>query len=379
MFKIYNGYILRELAEAFFVAFFAYTFVLTLGLMLRPLQAGLGVMLVFKILPYGLPAILPWTVPVSVLTACVIAYGRLSSDNEILAMNAMGTNPFQVIAPALILAVVLAVPLSYCNHFVEPRSHQKRKAAMKEAAIKKPFSFLSLDKPVFSLSDVKIYIGEAEENHLSNVIIFHESDEIEKENEYGEFVPSSGEVRITYAKSATYQITGEGNNRELRLTLYDVELKYINRDDNFFYNIVSCDRVTERISLAEKAFTPGWKDMTTPELMKEIRKYTGPDAEPISERHLNKLLTRARMRWPSAFDAISLALLGAPLGMITKTGRKLVGFAVSVIVVVLVYFLILCGKAMSTNGVFPAPLWPWASVIVIAALGLILVRRQIKV
>jgi len=87
-----------------------------------------------------------------------------------------------------------------------------------------------------------------------------------------------------------------------------------------------------------------------------------------------------RMRWPSAFDTITFALLGVPLGILTRRGRKLVGFGVSVLVVVVIYFpLVVCGKAMSNNGVFMAALWPWARVIVIGILGMALIRRLIKV
>ena len=378
--KTYYGYILRELVEAFVIALTAYTFVMTLGTMFKSLQAGLGVMFVVRVLPSALPSTLPWTVPVSVLTACVIAYGRLSSDNEVIALNALGAGPLHIIAPALIMATAITVPMLYCNHFVEPRSHEMFKAALKEAAIMRPFSVLSFDEPVFKLSDVKIYIGEATENRLTNVIIFREKDDLKRENEKGELVVSSGNMQVTYADSATYEIVGDGANRELRLTLHNVVVKFINRSERFGYNPIRFDTTTERISLAEKAFIPGWKDMTTPELLKELKKYSGPDALPITDEELNKLLTRLRMRWSSAFDVLSLALLGVPLGVLTKKGRKMVGFGVSVLVVVLIYFpLVVCGKAMSSNGVFMAALWPWASVFVVAALGIVLIHRQVKV
>ena len=380
MAKTYDGYILREVAESFFIALGAYTFVMMLGAMFKPLQVGLGVMFVLKIVPYALPSTLPWTVPISVLTACVIAYGRLSSDNEVTAMKALGTNPFQIIAPALIVAGSLTIPLLFCNHFIEPWSHQKRKGAMKEAALMRPFELLSLEKPVFELRDIKIYIGEATEDRLADVIIFHEREDMEREDEHGNLVPASGEMQVTCAARATYEIVGEGSKRQLHLTLYDVDSKFINRSEPYGYNAVHFDEAKETVSLAERAFIPGWKDMSTPRLRKEINKYTGPDARPIRKEKLNELLTRMRMRWPSAFDTITFALLGVPLGILTRRGRKLVGFGVSVLVVVVIYFpLVVCGKAMSNNGVFMAALWPWARVIVIGILGMALIRRLIKV
>ena len=53
---------------------------------------------------------------------------------------------------------------------------------------------------------------------------------------------------------------------------------------------------------------------------------------------------------------------------------------ISVVVVLAVYFpLVLVGEALSKNGVFGAPAWPYASSIITAALGLGLLRRQLKV
>lgn len=378
--KRFYAYIFRELVEALIISFGAYTFVMVIGVMFKPLQAGFDVITALKILPYALPSALPWTVPISVLTACVIAYGRLSSDNEIAAMNLLGTNPVHIVAPAIILACVITVPVLYCNHFFEPRSHLMRKAALKDAALRRPFSYLRLDKPVFEVSGIKIYIGEVTENRLKNVIIFSEKDFL-KEDESGELVRSSRKSwQVTYAESATYEIVGKGVNRELLLTLHDVQFKFIDLDEPYGYNPMSCDTTTETISLAEKAFIPKWKDMTTPELERLLKKFAEPGAEPIDEETLNEILTRIRMRWSSAFDVISLALLGVPLGLLTRRGRKLVGFGVSVLVVIVLYIpLVFCGKAFSSSGWFPAPIWPWASVIVIAALGLVLIRRRIKV
>lgn len=377
--KRFYGYIFRELVEALIISFGAYTFVMVLGAMFKLLQAGLDVITALNILPYAMPSALPWTVPISVLTACVIAYGRLSSDNEVAAMNSLGTNPAHIVGPAIILACVITVPVLYCNHFFEPRSHLMRKAALKEAALRRPFSYLRLDKPVFEVSGIKIYIGEATENRLKNVIIFRDKDLL-KEDENGELVRSSGQKQVTYAESATYEIVGKGVNRELQLTLHDVQFKIIDRDEPFGYNPMSCVTTTETISLGAKAFIPKWKDMTTPELERLLKKFSEPGAEPIDEETLNEILTRIRMRWSSAFDVISLALLGVPLGLLTRKGRKLVGFGVSVLVVIVLYIpLVFFGKAFSSNGCFPAPMWPWASVVVIAVLGLLLIRRRIKV
>jgi len=443
--RILYRYIFRELVETFVLAMVAYGFVMTLGSVFQVLQSGLGVMFVVRIVPYVLPHTLPWTVPISVLTACVVAYGRLSSENEVLAMNALGVHPVHVLAPALVLAAMALVPLLYCNHFIEPQSNEARSATLKEAALTSPFSLLSLDEPVFGLPGlgVRIYIGEAVGNRLTNVIIFRSVD-VKRDSGKGAMRLAPGEFHVIYAREATYEITGKGSNRELHLTLRNCESKYVNRAEPFGYNLVKFDVTSEVISLAEKAFTPGgWKDMTTPELLVELavqsylrrlanlstrlpepeharygreqyetfkkivgrsmqfskdeldateaaeKANSGGSFEPwnvmqayagvklVEPRKLNDILTRIRMRWASGLDVLGLALLGVPLGILTRKGRKLIGFGISVLVVTVLYFpLVVSGKALSTNGVFGAPLWPYASSIVTGTIGVILTARQ---
>jgi len=442
--RILHRYILRELVETFVLAMVAYGFVMTLGSVFQVLQSGLGVMFVVRMVPYGLPGSLPWTVPISVLTACVVAYGRLSSENEVLAMNALGVHPVRVLAPALVLAVIALVPLLYCNHFIEPRSHEARRATLKEAALTRPFSLLSLDEPVFDLPGVgvKIYIGDAVGNRLSNVIIFSSSD-VKRDDGKGGMRLAPGEFHVIYAREATYEIQGKGANRELHLTLRNCESKFVNPAEPYGYNLMRFDVTSEVISLAEKAFNPGWKDMTTPELLVELEvqsylrrlansrtllpqseqarygreqfetfmkavgksvQFNGAKLDAIvaaekarsggtfepwnvmqayaddkleDPKKINDILTSIRMRWASGLDVLGLALLGVPLGILTRKGRKLIGFGISVLVVAGLYFpLVVCGKALSTNGVFGAALWPYASSIITGTIGVVLTARQ---
>jgi len=444
MTRILHRYILRELVETFVLAMVAYGFAMTLASVFHTLQSGLGMVFVARIIPYVLPRTLPWTVPISVLTACVVAYGRLSSENEVLAMNALGVHPVRVLAPALALAAVILVPLLYCNHFIEPRSHRARDATLKEAAITRPFSLLSPDEPVFELPGVgvKIYIGDAAGHRLSNVVIFTSS-EVKRDDGKGRMRLAPGEFHVIYAREATYEIRGSGTTRELHLTLRDCESKFVNRAQPFGYNLVRFDVTSEVISLAEEAFTPGRKDMTTPELLVELEvqsylrrlansrtlipeseqarygreqfeafmkmvgksvRFDGEefdeivaaekakaggafepwnvmqayvDEELVEPRKLREMQTRIRMRWSSGLDVLGLALLGVPLGIMTRKGRKLIGFGISVLVVAGLYFpLVVCGEALSTNGVFGAEFWPYSSSIVTGTIGVVLTARR---
>jgi lipopolysaccharide export system permease protein len=73
------------------------------------MKNGFGPMQIIGIIPLLLPSLLPYTVPTTTLFATCIVYGRLSADNEILALKAAGTHIIHVIWPAVLLGVVTAV------------------------------------------------------------------------------------------------------------------------------------------------------------------------------------------------------------------------------------------------------------------------------
>ena len=59
-------------------------------------------------------------VPMSILVGSLMAFGRLSGDNEIAAMRALGVGFHQLLWPALALAVVVALALVWFNDRVLP-------------------------------------------------------------------------------------------------------------------------------------------------------------------------------------------------------------------------------------------------------------------
>jgi lipopolysaccharide export system permease protein len=89
--KILNRYIVKEHLTPFFMALFALLFVLLANFLLRSIDRFMGKDLEFTlILEYvflNLAWILALAVPMAVLVATLMAFGRLSSDNEISAMR----------------------------------------------------------------------------------------------------------------------------------------------------------------------------------------------------------------------------------------------------------------------------------------------------
>ena len=92
--KILRNYFLREFISPLFMALGVLTFVMILGNLIKiaelVINKGVDIINVSKLFIYMIPFLLTYTLPIATLTAVLLSLGRLSSDNEIVAIRASG-------------------------------------------------------------------------------------------------------------------------------------------------------------------------------------------------------------------------------------------------------------------------------------------------
>jgi lipopolysaccharide export system permease protein len=112
----FNRYIVWEITKLFVVALVAFTTMIMLaGVVQQLLSQGLGPMAIVELLPYVLPTSLQFALPATLLFAVCSIYGRISADNEILAVMASGVPPIKFIAPTLIASFFLSLFAVWLN------------------------------------------------------------------------------------------------------------------------------------------------------------------------------------------------------------------------------------------------------------------------
>src|SRR4051812_21170363 len=116
--------IMWELCKVFVIALVGITGILLLaGIIAEASQQGLGPTQILAIIPLLIPSTLPYTIPATTLFAACIVYGRLSADNEILAIKAAGVNVLKVVWPGVILGIVMSVVTMALYFQVIPYTH----------------------------------------------------------------------------------------------------------------------------------------------------------------------------------------------------------------------------------------------------------------
>ena len=118
--KTLSRYIIKEHLTPFIMALLVLLFILLANFLLRSMDRfmgkGLDFLLIMEYVFLNLAWILALAVPMAILVATLMAFGRLSSDNEIAAMRSVSASYFKLMTPAILLGCIIAgLMMSPCN------------------------------------------------------------------------------------------------------------------------------------------------------------------------------------------------------------------------------------------------------------------------
>lgn len=99
---------------------------------------GLETSVILELIAMQVPAMLVLAVPMSVLVATLIAYGRFSEQNELTAVKAAGVSPWKLVQPMFAIGVVLSLFMVWFGNWVLPEANFRSKSLFIDIRMKKP-------------------------------------------------------------------------------------------------------------------------------------------------------------------------------------------------------------------------------------------------
>jgi lipopolysaccharide export system permease protein len=137
-----SWYAFREHIGPFFFSLVVFTFIMLMNQVARQFQSlagkGLGPEVILEIFLLSVPLTIAVTIPMAVLVATMAAFGRLSGDNEITAIQANGVAFHQVLAPTILGALFIAALTVWFNDTVLPESNHRLSQLMQDIQRTKP-------------------------------------------------------------------------------------------------------------------------------------------------------------------------------------------------------------------------------------------------
>lgn len=366
--KLIDRFVSRELLVNVLFAVFVLSLVLVVGNIFRkllPLLVNHDVPLEYLLtfVAYVLPFSLIFTLPWGLLTAILLVFGRLSADNELIALRANGVSVARVCAPLVVLAVVFTGICLWLNVDVAPAAQEKLRSTIFDLATRNPLALFGSDQVIDQFPSRKIYVGRKEGNKLENILVY-QMDEHD--------LP----VKVTHAKTGLLE--ADLPNKQLLLHLYDA--RYEQRDETDPYDLrrsrdgISMAEGTLPISLEElyekEKKRPSRSALSLAQLLEQLK--TGGRGERSATR------TEINKRFSFPFSCMAFALIGVPLGVTAHRRETSIGFAMSLIVAVVYFLFIIIADTLRGNPKLHPELLVWFPNVLFLALGAWLFRRLSK-
>ncbi|MCL2390262.1 MAG: LptF/LptG family permease [Endomicrobia bacterium] len=378
MIKKLHLYIIREFCGAFLFGLAVFSMLLLLDQVFQLvdlfLSKGVAFFIVLKLFAFILPNILTLAIPMAVLFGVLIAYGRLSEDNEITAMKANCIDYKTLSVPVIVFVCLISVFLIFFNHFWSPNMHKNFRNLYEEIIIKRPLVKFD-EKTIINLGDYQIYANKvnSKNNTMSGVNIYKFENKKKKSDNPETSVASpmndSGSWRIA-ASSASVKVYLNG----VRFTLYNGYWQRANPSNinNMIHMTFKSYDFPIPLGDAIKGQSSSLREMDSREILKTIKKYKSQNLPPYAYEN------EFWMRWIFATAPIAFVLIALPIGIMAGKGGKTIGFGMSLGVILFYYMLLIIAMNLGERGYAPAWFIMWAPNLAVSACGLYLFTKMVK-
>ena len=395
MLSILHRYVLWELVRSFVISFAALTGIMLLGSLYRPLRLGVGPDDLARLIPYVLPHLYSWVIPAALLSACVMAYGRLSADNELKAICASGVPLRYVCYPALVLGLVLtslAVPL---NDWLVPHSSLLRERELRRIFFDEPFRLSLMGSQITTrIGGYKIYVEAVDGKTLRNVVVIEPKQrerppggKREGASEWDDAderqADEGSEVNVYRAESATYEM--KPDRRKMRIVLHNAQCVMVlpGRSARQWIKIEAEEQVKDIPVTDADVNLERRSNMTTRQLLlkaaEDQRKLdAGRTHTKYGRKELVRTITEVRLREALAFSTLALCFVGVPLGVWMRRQSRLASFAIGIVVFLVLYAMIVGGEGLALEQRLPPWVALWTPDALVGALGAVLLLRQFR-
>ena len=141
--KILNRYLFLQVAAAVVLSLGLFIFVLVTGNVLRQVigelaNGRLSMPTVVELVGLISVSVIPYAMPLGMLTGVLIVLGRISANNEIVAMKSAGMNLWRIVSPIFLVALIGVALSGYINCFWAPRAANQYKTMLKSTFRESP-------------------------------------------------------------------------------------------------------------------------------------------------------------------------------------------------------------------------------------------------
>jgi lipopolysaccharide export system permease protein len=372
--NILDRYIVREHVGPFFISISLIMFLFTLNLALRILGRivgqGLEFMVIIEFFFLNLAWILTLAVPMSVLVACLMGFGRLAGDREIVALKASGMGIVRMIRPVLIMGLLVSTFAFFFQDQILPDMNHRNRLLSSSIRRKKPNVVLREGSFTRELPKLTLLVKDIsdETGKLSDITIFDESNA----NQPSTIISETG--RLSYVDSL-----GMYNFK-----LFDGEIHQLKRTEKSDYDILKfkealfrIDSPDQQLHRREKGYR-GDRELDLAGLKERISELQNRKTPERYERQINRYRVEYHKKFAISAAAIVFVLIGAPLGIKLTHGGLGVSGPLAIFFFLLYWTFLIGGEDVADRGIIVPWLAMWLPNIILSILGMFLIRHEMR-
>ncbi len=426
-------YLLKRHISPFLFSMITITFIFLLQFLMQSMDQivgkGLGLFVIVQLIVYNLAWIIVLAGPMSVLVAVLMAFGGLSSYNEVTAIKSSGVSLLRMMLPVLIASVGVFYLLVLFDNDVLPDANHRAKTIMIDIRRKKPTFTLEPGQFSQEIEGHAILVRKTVPNStdLYGVTIFD----------------FSNPGKFTTITAERGKVGFSPNMKEIIMLLYDGEVdQYDNNQPDVYQRmrfqhqqiVLSAQGFAFEES-SQNAFSRGDRELSADSMrsivaglkrtvdifQSQLTNYMrlnvkglispSPNRYVISgasdssgifsqastnissalgiargilasmnttERETYAYRVEIQKKYSIPFAAIVFVLLGAPLGMMSRRGNFGVSAGLSLLFFLIYWAFLIAGEKLADREMLSPFMAMWLANIVLGALGLLLTYKASK-
>ena len=372
---IIDRWLFSQLIPPLLFSISAFTVVsLSVGVMFdlirKIVEFGLPITLAIQVMVFKLPGFLVLSFPMSVLLSTLLAYGKLSSNSEILAARSLGIKTSRLVIPAIVLSIFMTGLTFYFNNSLVPLTNKYSESLLRDGLGKSvsierghdiffkgygsytdPTTNESTERNTF-LNQI-FFSRIVEDNVMQNVTVIDFSVLGYKQilsAEKGIFDRKESAWVFTNGKLITLDKSGKTTTIGFNKYLYPLG------DGPLKVSKIPDDANKMTLSQALKA--------------KKLYEETG-DA-----REARKMSVRIQEKFTLPFACLVFGLIGSSLGSKQNLRTsKSQGFGLSVILILFYYVLSFLSSSLGVKGILIPFIAAWMPVLISFFVGIYLLKK----
>jgi lipopolysaccharide export system permease protein len=349
-------YLFSEILPIFFIGLMTFTVILLMDKILKLIELiinrGGSLTHTLMLFLFISPSFLILTIPMAVLLAVLLSFGRLSSDSEITAFKASGMSLYQLFIPVAVFSGLAYALTSFLVFYGLPWGNLGFKSTL--YVISQSQADVEIKERVFNdaFDGLVVYVDKVpiQGRRMEGILIYDERDK--------------SKLNTIFAKEGF--LVKNPKSQELLLRLVSGDIHRFEPQSNTFQR-VKFDTYDLRLELAKALVAIGKKlkehEMSIGDLNAKIEDMQRKGEDTTSQKvELNK-------RYAIPFACIVFGLIGVPLGIHPRRSGRSHGFVLSILILLAYYTSLIAFEILAVRRALPAYAAGWAPNVVFGTLG----------